>query len=190
MLRILLDFIASPRAHLGSVANGGKMQNLLQSFHVEWPLLMAQTLNFCIVAYVLYRFAFRPLIAKVDDRQRKIADGLQYAEETKQQLAQIGATRDKTMEKALVDADVILQKAKEKGDHFLQKAKEKAAIEVERMKNDGRAQLETERKLFYDEAMREISAEAAKLAEQCLKKHPGDCAKFTANAMEEIVAPR
>ena len=60
---------------------------LMGTFGVQSELLIAQILNFCLVAYLLYRFAIKPTLKTVEERQKKIADGLQYAESMKQQLA-------------------------------------------------------------------------------------------------------
>ena len=52
------------------------ISDLAGQFGVNWKFLFAQIANFCIVAFLLYKFAFKPVISSIDERQKKIADGL------------------------------------------------------------------------------------------------------------------
>ena len=54
---------------------GGVISELAGNFGISWPTLVAQMVNFCIVALVLYKFAVKPIAATLDERQQKIADG-------------------------------------------------------------------------------------------------------------------
>ena len=67
--------------------HGNPITMLAGQFGVDFPFLAAQVLNFGIVALILYQFAFKPVLATLDQRQKKISDGLQYAEEMKKRLA-------------------------------------------------------------------------------------------------------
>ena len=64
-------------------AESSKLTMIVDKFGVSWPTLIAQMVNFCLVAVVLYKFAVKPIAATLDERRQKIADGLQYAEEMK-----------------------------------------------------------------------------------------------------------
>ena len=64
----------------------GTVASLARQFGVDWRFLIAQIVNFCLVAFILYRFAFKPVLNTIEDRQKRIADGLQYAEEMKSKL--------------------------------------------------------------------------------------------------------
>ena len=57
----------------------GVISELAGNFGISCWTLIAQMVNFCIVALVLYKFAVKPIAATLDERQQKIADGLQYA---------------------------------------------------------------------------------------------------------------
>ncbi|MGB0257169.1 MAG: hypothetical protein ACPGES_00840, partial [Coraliomargarita sp.] len=72
----------------GEVAEQNKLTMITEKFGVSVPTLVAQMVNFVLVAFVLYRFAVKPIAATLDERQQKISEGLQYAEEMKTQLAE------------------------------------------------------------------------------------------------------
>ena len=77
-------------------------------FGVTWPTLIAQIVNFILVAAVLYKFAVRPIVATLEERQQKIAEGLQYAEEMKTQLTQAERERTEKVKDAAAEARVFL----------------------------------------------------------------------------------
>ena len=54
--------------------------SVLNDFGVEKPLLLAQIVNFAIVAFLLWKFAFKPVMATIDARKKAIDDGLRYTE--------------------------------------------------------------------------------------------------------------
>ena len=63
------------------------LSNVAQQFGVYWPNLIAQVVLFSIVYYVLKRFAFKPVIAMLEERRRRIEEGQINAENIKKQLA-------------------------------------------------------------------------------------------------------
>ena len=73
-----------------AAAQGGVLSSLWDSvlslmaqFDIEVPLLLAQMLCFSIVAVLLWRYAFKPVLANMEERQRQIESGLKYAADTK-----------------------------------------------------------------------------------------------------------
>ena len=54
---------------------------------IEWRMLLAQLINFSIVFFLLWRFAYRPVFAMLEARRLKIAEGMANAEKIKAQLA-------------------------------------------------------------------------------------------------------
>ncbi|HLS27540.1 MAG TPA: ATP synthase F0 subunit B, partial [Opitutales bacterium] len=58
--------------HLLLAASDNPVTNLANQFGVDWPLLLAQVFSFAVVAYLLYRFGFKPVIATMDERQKAI----------------------------------------------------------------------------------------------------------------------
>ena len=66
---------------------------MFDTLGIQWPKLIAQLINFSIVLFVLWKFAFKPIFGMLDARKNKIAEGLTNADNIKAQLAQTEADR-------------------------------------------------------------------------------------------------
>lgn len=82
-----------------AAAEENKLTMITKKFGVSMPTLVAQMVNFCLVAVALYFLAVKPVAATLDERQQKISDGLQYAEEMKTQLAEAERERAEKVRK-------------------------------------------------------------------------------------------
>ena len=111
---------------------GGPVEALAHKFGVSWPLLVAQMVNFCLVAAVLYRFALKPILATLEDRQKKIAEGLQASDTAKQKLAEAQEQAKAVLHQASKEAQELLQEARALG----QKAQERIQLDYQSMKQD------------------------------------------------------
>jgi F-type H+-transporting ATPase subunit b len=124
------------------------MGDTIQVLGIQWPKLLAQLLNFAIVMFVLWRWAYKPVFAVLEARRQKIAEGLANAEKSTAQLAKTEADRkailaqagdqaNKMIEEARTAAlrvrEVETQKAIAAAEQILIKAREAAAQDHDRM---------------------------------------------------------
>ena len=76
-------------------ASSGGITDILretaETFGWNWKLFLSQVISFCIVAYLLQRFAYKPILAVLEERRRKIEEGQINAE--KNWLKRRSATR-------------------------------------------------------------------------------------------------
>jgi len=115
---------------------------------IEWRMLLAQLVNFSIVFFLLWRFAYRPIFAMFEARRQKIAEGLANAEkikaelvhteaERKRVLAQAGDVANQMIEEGRNAAarvrEVETQKAIAAAEQIMAKAREAAAQDHARM---------------------------------------------------------
>jgi len=61
-------------------------QGIANTFGVDWPMLVAQSINFLIVAFVIWKFAFRNVLSTIKEREKQIADSLKNADRIKLEL--------------------------------------------------------------------------------------------------------
>src|SRR5229473_4277748 len=110
-------------------------------------LFLSQVISFAIVAFLLRRFAYKPILAVLEDRRRKIEEGQLNAEKIRKELAEAEKRYQEIVAKANADAQRMIDEARESAAHvserkqqeaitsaeqILAKAKEAAALEHER----------------------------------------------------------
>jgi F-type H+-transporting ATPase subunit b len=88
------------------------MNETLQTLGITWPKLIAQFINFAIVLFVLWRFAYRPIFAMLEARRQKIADGLASAERAKSELARTETERRRILSQAGDVANQMIEGAR------------------------------------------------------------------------------
>ena len=133
-----------------AAATGGVtdiLRETADTFGWNWKLFLSQVISFCIVAFLLRRFAYKPILAVLEDRRRKIEEGQLNAEKIRKELAEAEKRYQEIVAKANADAQRMIDEARESSAHvaerkqqeaiaaaeqILAKAKEAAALEHER----------------------------------------------------------
>ena len=116
---------------MAQVENGGQIERLAQTFGVDWPHLIAQMISFSIVCFLLYRFAYRPVLQMLENRRQLIAQSLANAEKIKTELARTEAQRQEVMAQANVQATEFINEARASADRLLKRETQKAVAAAE-----------------------------------------------------------
>ena len=88
------------------------VDELLRTFGVDWPHLLAQMISFSIVCAVLYAFAYTPVLQMLETRRQQIAQGLANADKIKSELKAIAAERQDVLSAAHAEAARIVSDAR------------------------------------------------------------------------------
>ena len=139
------------------VEEPGRIEAVAKTFGVTWPTLIAQMVNFLLVTYVLYKFAIKPILATYDERQKKIADGLQYAEEMKAQLLEAEKERLEKIKEAVAEAQKILGDARDQSKAMLEQKIQEASAQAESLIRKAGEATELERQKMLDEVKSEVA---------------------------------
>lgn len=126
----------------------GIVSDTATKFGVDWPHFIAQCISFGIVAFLLLRFAYQPILRVLEERRHRIADSLASVEKIKEELAKTEAARREILEKAEGQATKLIeearavaakvqeaetQKAIAAAEQIISKAREAAAADHARM---------------------------------------------------------
>lgn len=121
---------------------------MFETLGIQWPKLIAQFINFSIVLFVLWRFAYKPIFKLLEARRQKIADSIANADKIKAQLAETEVERKRVLAEAgdqaarlIEDAraaaarvsETETQKAIATAEQIIAKAREAAAQDHARM---------------------------------------------------------
>jgi len=131
--------------------------SLAGKFGIDGKLILAQAVNFVVVAFLLWRFAFKPVMATLEERQRKIAEGLQFAEEAKTQLAETERRQAEVLREANAKSQEILHEARDKARQLEESMKNETAAQIEEMRRRAEEANELERQKILGEVRQEIA---------------------------------
>jgi F-type H+-transporting ATPase subunit b len=95
-----------------SGTGGGQVERIAATFGVNWPHFLAQVVSFGIVCGLLYRFAYRPVLAMLEERRQKIAESLATAERIKAELLRVETERERLIDEAEVQARALVEEAR------------------------------------------------------------------------------
>jgi len=163
-------------------------QNMLQQFGIELPYFIAQCLHFLIVVGLLYFLAFKPVMKTMSERQEKIADGLQYAEEMKAKLADAEKEHAARLQAATAEAQKILGDAKDSAAVYLEKQTQQAAAKAEDMIRKAREATELERQKMLADVRGEVARLVVETSEKVLAQQlsADDRSRFAEKAATEL----
>jgi F-type H+-transporting ATPase subunit b len=178
-------FLAAATAHTVEGAHGGAapsgITQLTEQFGISVPFILAQILSFSIVAFVLWKFAFKPVMVTLDERQRKIAAGLKYAEDMQAKLA---ATQQETaaiIKNANVEASRIIDEARKSAKEFLDKQTQEASVKSNDLLVKAQQAIELEHKKMLADARTEIARLVVTTTERVLAKKLTDADRAAYN---------
>jgi F-type H+-transporting ATPase subunit b len=83
-----------------------------RTFGLTWPHFIAQCISFSIVAFILHRYAYKPILQVLEDRRQRIAEGLANAEKIRRELAQTEASRKEVLAQANDQAVKLIEEAR------------------------------------------------------------------------------
>lgn len=163
---------------------------ITQDFGVNIPNIAAQTLSFVIVAFILWRFGFKPVLATLDERNAKIAAGLKNAEETQARLAAAAEESAQIVRNAQLEAQKSIEEARKSAKEFSDKQQAEAIARAADTLVKAQQAIELEHKKMLEQARTEIARLVIKTTEQVLAKKltDADRAAYNDAAARELAA--
>ena len=139
---------------------------------------------FILLLLILKKFAWKPILKAVDDRNNSIKDALSSAEKAKEEMEQLSADNDKILTEARMERDSIIKEAREIKEKTISEAKSKATKEAEKIIIDAKQQIKNEQMKAMIELKNEIADISIQMAEKILKTELKD-AKSQKKLIEE-----
>lgn len=143
--------------------------------------LVIQGLAFFAVVWLVMKFGWPHIIAAIEERQAKIAEGLAAADRARQELADADARVADEIRKARVDAVAIIDKATQQANQIVDKARTDAIVEGTKQKAIAAAEIESMAHRAREELRGRVAALAIAGAEKILKR------EIDANAHKDLL---
>ena len=123
---------------------------------IQWKILLAQTISFSVVFFVLWRFAYRPVFNMLEVRRQKIAEGLANAEKIKMELARTEAERKRVLAQAGDVANQIIEEGRNAAARVREMETQKAIVMAGRIIAKAREATAQDRAQMLVELKREV----------------------------------
>ena len=109
------------------------MAETLQSMGIQWPKLIAQAVNFAIVLFILWKWAYKPVFAMLEARRQKIAEGVANADQIKAELVRTEAARRDILDQAGDQANKLIEEARTAAARVREQETQKAIAAAEQI---------------------------------------------------------
>ena len=155
----------------------------------EYGLVIFQTIAFLLLMFLLSKFAWKPVLAAIKERENSIDDALNKAELAKQALAEMAAQNEDLMKQARAERDELLKEAKMLKDNIVNEAKLQAQTEGAKLIEKARIEIENQKKAAVAELKGQVSALSLDIAERVLRSQLDDKAKqqeLITNLLKEV----
>jgi F-type H+-transporting ATPase subunit b len=164
--------------------------NVGEQFGLYWPNLIAQIVLFFIVYIVLSRFAFKPIMAMLEERRRRIEEGQINAEKIKQQLAEAQTKYEETLARANAEAQRLIEEVKASGERLAEEKRQTALAEAEDIIRRTHDSLSLERERTMAELKKELGRLVVETTEKVTNKilTPQDHQKINEETARQIAA--
>ncbi len=132
-------------------------------------LIIWQALGFIILLIILGKFAWKPILNALDEREGAIESSLKSAEIARQEMANLVAENEKLLLEARVERDEILRKANEYASEIMEKAREEAAQVGDKMIADAKASIENEKMAALTDIKIQVAEMSLEIAEKLMR---------------------
>ena len=151
----MISFITLAAAEVAK--EGNPIKEILETFGVSWWYFLSQVISFTIVALLLQKFAYKPILTVLEERRNRIAEGLENAAKIKVQLAEAQKTSAEVIAKANAEAQRMIDEARASAKSLGERESQAAIATAEQIITKAREATVIEREKAFADLKREVS---------------------------------
>ena len=161
-----------------------------RTFGLDWPHFIAQVISFSIVAFLLHRFAYKPILKVLEERRQRIAEGLANAEKIKAELARTEASRQEVLTQANTQAQKLIEEARQVAARVQEVETQKAIAAAKDIVEKARQATEAEHARMLTDLRREVGRLVVQTTGRVVGKTltPDDQQRLANEATRELAA--
>lgn len=137
-------------------------------------LIFWMTLAFGVVLWILAKFAWKPIMKSIHEREKSIDNALEQAEEARQEMRNLQANSEEMIRQTKIEQDEVVKATARIKEKMIQDAKEKASAEAEVIIEKTRKQLELEKQAAMIDLKNQIGQLSIEIAEKLLNRELKD----------------
>jgi F-type H+-transporting ATPase subunit b len=151
-------------------------------------LFVWQTVLFLALLFLLRKYAWKPILSAVEEREDGIKNALDAADNAKKEMEALNADNERILREAKTERDAILKEAREIKDTIIAEAKAQATVEADKVMDSARVQINNEKMAAITELKNQVADLSIDIAEKVLKSELKDTDKqkeMVNNALKE-----
>jgi len=137
-------------------------------------LIIWTTIIFTLLLIVLKKFAWKPILNAVDERNKSIEDALKAADKAKEEMALLNADNERILTEAKKERDSLLKEAREIKETIISEAKKNATIEADKIIVSAKSQINNDKMKALVELKNQIAGFSIEMTEKILKSELSD----------------
>lgn len=149
-------------------------------------LIFWMTLSFGLVLIILRKFAWRPILSTIKEREAYIAGSIRESKRIQRELAELDATKEKMLVQAREKADELIQLAKKEGEIVIKNAQQQAREEASKIIESAKNSISAERKAAEREIRKQIVNLTVDMTRRVLQDEFSDVGKNN-NYVEKLL---
>ena len=148
------------------------MEKLISDF--SFGLFFWQTLLFLVLVFILKKYAWKPILNAVKEREESIEQSLKSAEKARAEMKNLQAENETILKQAREEREAILKEARSLRDNMITEAKDTAKDEAEKVITSAREQIENEKMKAIHELKNQVAELSLDIAEKVLRQELKD----------------
>jgi F-type H+-transporting ATPase subunit b len=136
----------------------------------KFGLIFWMLISFGIIFFILKKFAWKPILTMLKDREDFITNALNSAENAKKEMAALQSNNEKLLAEARGQRDIMLKEAREIKDQIIGEAKGAAQKEADKLMKSARENIQSEKNAAISEMKSQVASLSLQIAEKILKE--------------------
>jgi F-type H+-transporting ATPase subunit b len=136
----------------------------------DFGLFFWMLVTFMLVFIILKKFAWKPIVQALKEREENIRDGLENAEEARNELANVKVKSDKLLSEAIVERDELIRQGRKIKEKIVTEAREEAEAEARKIIDAARRLIDEEKVAALNLIKVQIASLSVEIAEKILRK--------------------
>ena len=143
----------------------------------DYGLLFWTALVFCLLLFLLAKFAWKPILNAVNARGQKIHEALELADKTRAEMLLLQAENEKILKEARAERDAIMNDAKQTAVEMVESAKDKAKVEANKIVESAKATIASEKDAAIRDLKNQLAGFSLDIAEKIVRSELSTDAK-------------
>ena len=148
------------------------MEKLISEFSIG--LFFWQTIIFILLIFLLKKYAWKPILDAVNEREEGIKNALLSAEKAKEEMASLQSDNEETLKKARSERDSLLKEAREIKQQLIDEAKSEAKNEAKKIISQAQETIQNEKNAAIVDLKNQVAGLSIDIAEKVLKEKLSD----------------